>query len=581
MAESDIDENVQLVDLGLDSISGVTWVRKINEKYHTSIEATKVYSYPTLSQLSRYVKEEAEKHGTLSAPRRAWYCAACRWPPATAAPSQKLAAGKLTSWRGRSASRFSGAAEGTCSTIPGPIAVIGMAGQFPQARNLEEYLAEHCARQELHQPGSGRPLGCECLLSAWTTRWRARPTASGSGPWKNTIGSTLCFSTYRRRKLRAWIRSSACSCRRAGTASKTPDTMRECCPGASAASSWAVPPGTIHQLSPQQQLSAQGFTGSAMSILAARISYFLNLQGPCLSIDTACSSSLVAIAHACDSLISGGSDLALAGGVYVMAGPEMHIKTAQAGMLSSEGKCFTFDQRADGFVPGEGVGVVMLKRLADAQRDRDIIYGVIQGWGVNQDGKTNGITAPNPESQTRLEQEVYDKYRIDPANIQLIEAHGTGTKLGDPIEVEALKEAFKKYTRNNRYCALGVGEEQYRSLPDGGGNCRVHQARAGAASTSNCRPPSTSSRLNEHIDLKDSPFYVNTRLQEWELKRSGEAPGGDQLVRLQWHQCAHGDRRVSAAGRGQTAGFRSLRKTRRAIVPLSARTAEQLRAKGS
>ncbi|HZD95284.1 MAG TPA: polyketide synthase, partial [Candidatus Sulfotelmatobacter sp.] len=186
--------------------------------------------------------------------------------------------------------------------------------------------------------------------------------------------------------------------------------------------------GEYGMLSPQQRLSAQGFTGNAMSILAGRISYFLNLQGPCLSIDTACSSSLVAIANACDSLVSDDSDLALAGGVYVMAGPEMHIKTAQAGMLSPEGKCFTFDQRADGFVPGEGVGVVMLKRLADAQRDGDNIYGVVEGWGINQDGKTNGITAPNLESQTRLEQEVYNKFKIDPASIQLIEAHGTGTK---------------------------------------------------------------------------------------------------------------------------------------------------------
>ncbi|MCP5093982.1 MAG: polyketide synthase, partial [Chloroflexi bacterium] len=117
------------------------------------------------------------------------------------------------------------------------------------------------------------------------------------------------------------------------------------------------------------ELSAQGLMGGATSILAARISYLLNLQGPCLSIDTACSASLVAIASACDSLILGGSDLALAGGVCVMAGPSMHIMTSKAGMLSTDGRCFTFDQRANGFVPGEGVGVILLKRLSDAQRD--------------------------------------------------------------------------------------------------------------------------------------------------------------------------------------------------------------------
>ena len=207
--------------------------------------------------------------------------------------------------------------------------------------------------------------------------------------------------------------------------------------------------GDYHQLSREQRLTAQGFTGGASSILPARIAYFLNLQGPCLAIDTACSSSLVAIAQACESLTSGTSDVALAGGVYVMAGPEMHIKTAQAGMLSSDGRCFTFDQRANGFVPGEAVGAVMLKRLSDAERDHDIIYGVIEGWGINQDGKSNGITAPNPQAQARLQRDVYDKYQIDPAGIQLVEAHGTGTQLGDPIEVEGFKKAFKNYTETS------------------------------------------------------------------------------------------------------------------------------------
>src|SRR5260370_1215153 len=263
--------------------------------------------------------------------------------------------------------------------------------------------------------------------------------------------------------------------------------------------------GEYSQWSRQNQLSAQGFTGNAMSILAARISYFLNLQGPCLSIDTACSSSLVAIANACDSLTVGGSDLALAGGVYVMAGPEMHIMTAQAGMLSPEGKCFSFDQRADGFVPGEGVGVVLLKRLADAERDRDIIYGVIQGWGVNQDGKTNGITAPTRESQTRLEQAVYDKYGIDPAGIQLIEAHGTGTKLGDPIEVEGLKKAFQKYTQNKEYCAIG-------SVKSNIGHCLTAAGIAGviklvpAPQPKPLPPPLHFHPPNHHINLNNLPF---------------------------------------------------------------------------
>ena len=216
-----------------------------------------------------------------------------------------------------------------------------------------------------------------------------------------------------------------------------------------------VADGDYLRLAPRHQLSALGFTGGEASILSARIAYFLNFTGPCLSINTACSSSLVATANACDSLNSGQSDMALAGGVNIMNGPSMLIKSAQAGMLSPDGKCYTFDERANGFVAGEAVGVVMLKRLADAEADRDNILGVVEGWGINQDGKTNGITAPNAQSQTALQQAVYQRHAINPEHIQLIEAHGTGTALGDPIEVAGLKAAFGTQTQKTAYCALG------------------------------------------------------------------------------------------------------------------------------
>ena len=147
------------------------------------------------------------------------------------------------------------------------------------------------------------------------------------------------------------------------------------------------------------RFSSKHLMGASSSILSARVSYLLNLKGPCLAIDTACSSSLVAIAEACGSLVNRTSDIALAGGVCVLSGPSMHIMTSQSGMLSKDGRCFTFDTRANGFVPGEGVGVILLKRLDDALRDKDPIHGIIRGWGVNQDGKTNGITAPSVNSQ--------------------------------------------------------------------------------------------------------------------------------------------------------------------------------------
>ena len=179
--------------------------------------------------------------------------------------------------------------------------------------------------------------------------------------------------------------------------------------------------------------------GGSMAILSARLSYFLNLKGPTFPVDTGCSSSLVALHLACQSLRLGESEIALAGGVSCnLLSPPIFTYLSDAGMASPRGQCSTFDDAADGFVPGEGVGVVVLKRLADALRDGDRIHAVVRGTGINQDGKTSGLTAPSAPSQTELECEVYRKSEIDPVTIGLVEAHGTGTKLGDPIEIAAL-----------------------------------------------------------------------------------------------------------------------------------------------
>ncbi len=573
MRESDIDDNAQFVDLGLDSIGGVSWIRKINDQYKTAIEATKIYSFPTLAQLSRHVREEAEQRGTLSAPAAPPVIAAAapKLAPAPRSARTTRAAEKLTSWRNGRTSRFGA---GTAPHKAEPIAVIGMAGQFPQANDLEQFwrnIAEgkNCITQvprnrwdldAFYQPGDAvaGKSNCQWLgaLEGYDLFdplfFNISPTEAENMDPQQRLFLQTCWQSIEHAGYDARVLSGS----RCGVFVGCATT------------------GDYHQVSREHQLSAQGFTGSATSILAARISYFLNLQGPCLSIDTACSSSLVALAQACDSLVSGDADLALAGGVCVVAGPDLHIKTSQAGMLSSEGKCFTFDQRADGFVPGEGVGVVMLKRLSDAERDGDVIYGLIQGWGVNQDGKTNGITAPNPESQTRLEQAVYDKYEIDPAGIQLIEAHGTGTKLGDPIEVEGLKNAFRKYTQNSEYCALGSVKSNIGHTLTAAGIAGVIKLLL-ALRHKQLPPTINFERLNEHIDLTGSPFYVNGRLQEWKV-------GGATK-----RQAAISSFGFSGTNAHMVVGEyvppvevkRVVPPGTKLIVPLSAKTAEQLRQK--
>src|SRR5882757_7366117 len=183
-------------------------------------------------------------------------------------------------------------------------------------------------------------------------------------------------------------------------------------------------------------------TGSAHSIAANRISYCLNLRGPSVAMDTACSSALTAVHAACEHIWAGRGDVALAGGVTVMISPGGFIGFSQASMLSPDGKCKAFDASADGFVRGEGAGMVLLKRLSQAIADGDPIHGVIIGTALNQDGHTNGISLPSAEAQARLVRAACIDAGIAPSRIGFVEAHGTGTAVGDPIEAHALADAL-------------------------------------------------------------------------------------------------------------------------------------------
>jgi len=191
-------------------------------------------------------------------------------------------------------------------------------------------------------------------------------------------------------------------------------------------------------------IDAYSITGSTFSTAAGRISYTFGLQGPCMALDTACSSSLVAIHQAIKSLQSKESDMALAGGVNLILHPEMHIGFSKLQAISPDGRCKTFDASANGYVRGEGCGMVVLKRLEDAKKDGDQILGVIKGSAINQDGKTNGLAAPNGNAQQAVIREALKNANLNPQDVDYIEAHGTGTVLGDPIEVEALGAMYGK-----------------------------------------------------------------------------------------------------------------------------------------
>lgn len=262
------------------------------------------------------------------------------------------------------------------------------------------------------------------------------------------------------------------------------------------------------------------YLASTDTYAPARLAYHLNLIGPAVSIDTACSSTLTALAYACDALTLGNCDIAIVGGGGLNATPNALVTSSQLLLFSPTGRCFTFDARADGTVLGEAVGVIVLKPLARAEADGDHIYGLVRGWGTNQDGRTNGQTAPSAKSQIRLETEIYERFGIDPADITLVEAHGTGTKLGDPIEVQALIESFRRFTKDKNYCALGSVKTNIGHTFFGAGVTSVIKVLQ--ALRHGQIPPSLNfESINPAIKIAESPFYVNTALTPWE-RRNGK-----------------------------------------------------------
>jgi len=213
--------------------------------------------------------------------------------------------------------------------------------------------------------------------------------------------------------------------------------------------------GLQHTSTDRAGISAHTPTGSAHSIAANRISYCLNLTGPSIAMDTACSSALTAVHVACEHIMAGHCKTAMAGGVTVMITPDGFIGFSQAGMLSPEGKCKAFDASANGFVRGEGAGMVLLKKLSEAIADGDPIHAVIIGSAVNSDGHTNGISLPSPEAQSRLVRDACVIAGVEPSQIGYVEAHGTGTAVGDPIEAHALAEALCADRTNDNPLVIG------------------------------------------------------------------------------------------------------------------------------
>jgi acyl transferase domain-containing protein len=272
----------------------------------------------------------------------------------------------------------------------------------------------------------------------------------------------------------------------------------------------------LHSAMSGGRRDAAHLTGALCSIAANRLSYFLGVHGPSMAVDTACSSSLVAIHLACQALAAGDADLALAGGVSLILDSFVSSTLTAAGVLSQDGRCKTFDKLADGYVRGEGAAMLVLRPLAAARRDGARIYAVIRGSAVNQDGPSNGLMAPNRAAQEMVLGRAYERAGIEPSRVDYIEAHGTGTLLGDPIEAKALGRTVGRGRSPGAPCRVGTSKTNVGHL----------EAAAGVTGVVKCClmmhhesfvPSLNFEECNPYIPLERLNLAVQTSLEPWEM----------------------------------------------------------------
>ncbi|CAM4286909.1 Beta-ketoacyl-acyl-carrier-protein synthase I [Mycobacterium basiliense] len=395
----EVDPNLSLADLGVSSRDAVVLSGELTELLGKTVSPIDFWEHPTINALAAYLTAPQPDPGSEAA-----------------------------------------VARGARNSLEEPIAVIGMGCRFPGGISgpdeLWQFLCDRRSsigqvpdeRWDLFDDGSP---AVKALL-ARTTRWGSfLPDIDAFDAEFFEISTSEADKMDPQQRLLLEVAWEALE-----QAGIPPSSLRRSQTGVFAGSCLSEY-GAIASTD-LTQVDGWSNTGGAMSIIANRLSYFLDLRGPSVAVDTACSSSLVAIHLACQSLRTQDANLAIAAGVNLLLSPAVFRGFDQVGALSPTGNCRAFDAAADGFVRGEGAGVVVLKRLTDAQRDGDRVLAVICGSAINQDGRSNGLMAPNPAAQMAVLRAAYTNAGMQPNEVDYVEAHGTGTLLGDPIEARAL-----------------------------------------------------------------------------------------------------------------------------------------------
>lgn len=526
----DIDLDAVLLDLGFDSIGLTSFSNVVNEKYGLDITPVLFFEYPNIREIAKHLAEDFRDnmlrvHAQTGAPSADVRVEAAGSNQTTTDQpplvfKNKLAISAASQPVPTQTGRFSVAHR----FVDRPIAIVGMSGVMPQADTLDEYW-DKLSKAENNMVTLIPP-----------DRW----------DWEAYYGDPMAEKNKTLSKWGGFMREVdkfdplfwGISPREAEMMDPQQRIFLE--------SVWGAIEDSGHRVSDlagtktglfvgaatrdyidlmamnQAELDGYSASGTSHAILVNRVSFLLNLHGPSAPLDTACSSSLVALHRAIESIHTGSCDMAIVGGVQVMLTPAGHISFGAAGMLADDGKCKTFDSRANGYVRGEGSGAILIKPLEKAIADGDHIYAVVKSTAENHGGKATMLTAPNPNSQADLLVEAYEKAEIDPRSVGYLECHGTGTGLGDPIEIQSMKKAFSELYRKHQ---LPPAVKPHIGLTSAKTNIGHLETAAGIAgilkvllSIKHKQIPALLhfEKLNPYINLDNTPFYPVEKTKDWE-----------------------------------------------------------------
>ncbi|KAF1007427.1 MAG: Polyketide synthase PksN [Luteibacter sp.] len=519
----DIATDSVLLDLGFDSIGLTGYANAINEAYGVEVTPVLFFDYPSIGDVADYLCQDCAArvvavHATDGAPVMSVSAV-----PVTSGVSAEPIFGRKTAVQGASEGVAQGSSGNRFRDMP--IAIVGIAGVMPGSDDLDAFW---------NHLDNGDDLISVIPRDRWN--WEdyfgdpfkeANRSNSKWGGFMNEVDKfdPLFFGISRREaqmmdpQQRIFLETVWKAIENSGH--KVSDLS-----GTRTGLFVGVATNDYVDVMNRHDIDLDGYSasGNSHSVLANRISFLLNLRGPSAPIDTACSSSLVALHRAIESIHTGSCDMALVGGVQVMLSPGAYISFGMAGMLSNDGRCKTFDKRADGYVRGEGSGAILIKPLARAEAEGDHIYAVIRATSENHGGRVTTLTAPNSNAQAELLVDAYTKADVSPTQVGYIECHGTGTGLGDPIEIQALKKAFGElYGRHGidvgeAHCGLSSAKTNIGHLETAAGIAGI--LRALLAMRARRIPANVHfQEMNPYIDLKGSPFYIAGRTTDWKAPR--------------------------------------------------------------